>query len=563
MQSDNRLPRNGGIRLRPEGALLRTYLRAAGVARESISKPLIGVVTVATQVFSEKPDAKELGNAVVSGVEASGGIAVRWDTVRTPDQMAYGHAESYSFAWRDQLADFIESWARQETLDGLVLVGDSHKTSVGMLMAAARLNLPALLVTAGGTRWVFKNEEADAGAQKKKAVSAVEIDELLAEIFSNKKKATAAQEQIFHDSLCAQGNHATYAMDLVLEALGLCLPGMSTAPSPSQRRHELAYASGQRIIALVQSGFSARRALTPNAFNNAIRLNSAVGGSIDVIVHLMAIAHESGVPLALDQFDRIARETPQVCRLGGVGAKDPHRLEDLDRAGGVWAVMHVLKDLVAPTTTVCGKGALELAKTSVVKDTHVIVATRPYAKQSGIGMLRGNLAPRGAAFLINQVLPALAKFSGSAEVFESEFDALKVVASGKIKKGTAIFVRGQGPKGGPGLRKLLFLPALLECLGLNKTVPVITDGRLPDTPAGLFISSVSPESMVTGPLAVLKTGDMIEIDVEKRTFGVRLTDMDMKIRQARWQAPDNKATKGFLGRYSRSVSDAYDGAVMK
>lgn len=546
MQNDNRPSATGGIRLKPEGTLLRTYLQAAGVAPESISKPLIGVVTVSTQVFSERPEAKELGNAATTGIEAAGGIAVRWDTSRTPDQVSWGHAESYSFAWRDQLADFIESWARQEALDGLVLVGDSQKTLAGMAMAAARLNLPAIIVTAGG--------------QKK---SGAEAYQGFWTALFGKKPAVAAHEKLFNESLVAQDNHSAHAMDLTLEALGLCLPGMGSASSNSPRRHELAQASGQRAVQLVQSGFTARRALSANSFSNAIRLNAALGGSVDVAVHLMALAHEAGVVINTMMFDKISRETPQVARLGGVGLKQPHRIEDLDKAGGAWGILHAIKEQVSPTTTICGKGASELAKSAVIKDTHVISANRPLSKQSGVAFLRGNLAPRGAAFLLNQVYPALAQFRGTAIVFESEIEAAKAVAENKVKKAFAIFVRGQGPKGGPGLRKLRILPALLESRGLNKTIPVITDGRLPDNPAGLFISFVSPEGAAMGPLSVLKTGDAIEIDTIARTMSVRLTDMELKIRQTRWQAPEPKATKGFLGRYSRSVSEAHEGAVLK
>lgn len=523
---------------KPEGALLRTYLRAAGVAPESLAKPLVGVVTVSTQISSERADAKELGSAVVAGLEAAGGIAVRWDTVRTPDQVSLGRAESYNFAWRDQLADFIESWAKQETLDGLVLVGDSTKTLVGMAMAAARLNLPAAIVTTGATRSIHKPEEAGNGHKDK-------------------------QEQLFKACLMAQDNHASHAMDLVLEALGLCLPGMSTASVQSPRRHELAYGSAERVVTLIKSGFTARRVLTTNAFSNAIRFNAALGGSVDVAVHLMALAHEAGVSLSIDQFDRIAKETPQICRLGGVGVKDPHRIEDLDRAGGVWSVMNGLKNRILPTPTIGGKGALELAKTATVKDAHVILGSRPYAKQSGVGVLRGNLAPSGAAFLLNQVHPSLAIFRGPAIVFDTEIDAAKMISEAKVKKGSVIFVRGQGPKGGPGLRKLRVLPALLESRGLNKIFPVITDGRLPDTPAGLFISFLSPESAVSGPLAILKSGDIVEINIPSRQMMVRLTEMEMKIRQTRWQAPVTTMKRGFLERYSRSVSEAHEGAVLK
>ncbi len=549
------------IRQRPEGALLRTYLRAAGVAPESFAKPLIGVATVATQVFSEKPEAKDLGAAVVTGIEAAGGIGVRWDTVRSPELMAWGHAESYNFAFRDQLADMIESWAKQQTLDGLVLVADAPETLTGMAMAAARLNIPAVIVPVASNRWEYTHGPDSTAGKKKEFVDPFE---LLSEVLFAKKKGipdiNAADP--FVKCLLTHDDHAANAMYLVFEALGVCLPGISTVGSKSPKLHELAQSSGERVINLVKSVIPFRRILTPNAISNAVRLNAALGGSLDVAIHLMAIAHEAGLTISLDLFDRIARETPQVCFLGGVGEKAPHRLEDLDRAGGVWAVMHAFKANVLPNPTIAQKGALELARSAIVKDPHVI-ASRPIKKQSGIGVLRGNVAPRGAMFILNQVLPSLLLSRGPAVVFEQEILAAEAINKGLIKKGSILIVRGQGPKGGPALRKLRILPALLESRGLNQTIPVITDGRLPDAPAGLFISCVSPEGATKGPLGILKTGDIIDIDIQNRQLGVRLTDTEMQIRYARWQAPDTSSARGFLGRYSRLVSDAHDGAVLK
>ena len=550
------------IRRRPEGALLRTYLSAAGVSQDSFEKPLIGVATVSTQVFSEKPDARDLGGAVASGIEATGGIAVRWDTVRSPDLISWGHAESYSFAWRDQIADLIESWTRQQALDGLVIVGDAPETLVGMTMAAIRLNIPALVVTSGGIRWEYTQSTEGNGHKKKEFADPYE---LLAEVLFGKKKGHKDEGPIEQLSKCllSQDDHSTYSVDLVLEALGVCLPGMGTAPAQSPKRHELAYASGQRILSLVKTGYSLKRILSINAFTNAIRLNAALGGSIDVAVHLMAMAHEAGVNLTLDLFDKVASETSQICNLGGVSSKTPNRIEDLDRAGGVWAILHALKSQISPTTTLSGKGAMELAKSSQVKDTHVISVHRPIRKNAGIGILKGNLAPNGSAFLINQVLSDWREFIGPVLIFENEIEAAKAVGAGGVKKGKALVVRGQGPKGGPGLRKLRLLPALLESRGLNKTIPLITDGRLPDTPAGLFISLISPEGVSKGPLSVVKDGDQIELNIDKKLLMVRLTDTELRIRLARWQTPEPKSSKGFLERYSRSVSEVNEGAVLK
>jgi dihydroxy-acid dehydratase len=526
---------------------------------------MIGVVTASTQMFSEKPDARELGNAVISGIEASGGIAVRWDTTRSPDLMAWGHAESFSFAWRDQLADFIESWTRQQSLDGLALVGDAPETLAGMAMAAARLNVPAILVTTGPNRWEFGSSNG-ADAQKKKIFSDPFM--LITEtLFKDKKakKKEDAEHQVdwFRECLLTKDNHAANSIDLVLEALGVCLPGMSTAPSQSARRHELAFSSGERVIALVKGGQSFRRFLCANAFSNAIRLNAALGGSVDVAVHLMALAHEAGMSLPLDLFDRIARETPQICRLGGVGEKEAHRIEDLDRAGGVWAILNTFRDSVLPTTTINGKGASELAKSTVVKDPQVIMSRRPYHKESGVGVLRGNLALNGAVFLLNQVVSELAVAQGPVALFENEIEAAEALCAGRVKKGSLLVVRGQGPRGGPGLHKLRVLPALIQSRGWNKVFPLITDGRLPDTPAGLFVSLVSPESAMNGPMAVLRAGDWIDVDTKARQLSVRLTETDLRVRMARWQSPEPKMKRGFLDRYSRSVSEVHEGAVLK
>jgi len=548
------------IRNRPEGALLRTYLTAAGIGPDAMAKPLIGVATVSTQIFSERPDARDLGGAATSGIEASGGIAVRWDTVRSPDQVSWGHAESYNFAWRDQLADFIESWARQQALDGLVLIGDASPTLAGMAMAAARLNLAAVLVTTGAKRWEYTQPGGKEEEGKKKKSN--DPFALLTETIFSAKKGDSSQN-LFKECILAQDNHASYALDLSLEALGVCLPGMATAPAQSAKRHELAYASGQRVVNLVGSSFSFRRVLSINAFSNAIRLNAALGGAIDVAVHLTAIAHEAGVALNIDLFDKIARETPQVCRLGGVGEKEPHRIEDLERAGGVWAVMNLFKDGVHPTTTICGRGALDLARSTMVKDPHVILSRKPYQKQSGIGVLRGNLALKGAVFLLNQIGPGLAVFRGPVVCFDKEIEAAQALIRGKVKKGSAVVVKGQGPRGGPGLPILRVLPALMQEKGWNKTIPLITDGRIPDTPQGLFISLLSPEGAVQGPLGVMRDGDVIDVNIEQRQLGIRLTDTDLRVRMARWQSPEPKAQRGFLDRYSRLVSEVHEGAILK
>lgn len=246
-----------------------------------------------------------------------------------------------------------------------------------------------------------------------------------------------------------------------------------------------------------------------------------------------------------------------------MGIGEAHRIDELDEAGGVWAVMHTFKENVQPTAMVHGRGASEMARTTPVKDSSVISTRKPYRKESGIGVLRGNFATNGAVFLLNQVLPSLQVFRGPAAVFEHEIEAATALNNGKVKKGSILVIRGQGPRGGPGLLKLRILPALLQARGWNNLIPLLTDGRLPDSPAGLFISLVSPEGAMAGPLAILKDGDVVDIDISNRQLGLRLTDTDIKVRLARWQAPEPKVRQGFLDRYSRSVSEVHEGAVLK
>lgn len=547
------------IRHRPEGLLHRLYLTAAGLDATAIQKPLIGVASSATQVFSENPDARDLGGAAASGIDAAGGISVRWDMPRSPDVMAWGHAESYGFAWRDQLADMVESWVRQEALDGLVLVGDAPETLAGMVMAAARLNVPAVVVTAGGKKWSESAKNHGNNQRKKNAPDALMI---FSNLMAGTSKDGGKGNDVTHDGLVVPEDRCARSLDAVLEALGVTLPGMSTAPVQSVRRHELAFASGQRAVELAKSGYAIRRVLTQNAFANAVRIYSSLGGPTEVAVHLMAIAHEAGVALSMDFFDRIGAQTPRFVSLDGGSAEKPTTLEELDSAGGVWAVLGMLKDRILPTTTVSGHGALELAKNSSVKDTR-IVPKKPLEKASGLGTLTGSLALRGSFFHRHQVMPSLERIQGPAALFEDERSAVAALHQNKIRKGSVIVVRGQGPRGGPGLRMLRLLPLALELRGWNKIFPVVTDGRLPIKPSGLFVSCVSPESAVSGPLAVMRTGDIVEIDVPARRLNVKLTSTEMQVRLARWRPSEGRGKRDFLERYARCVSEVSEGAVLK
>ena len=301
-----------------------------------------------------------MGDAAAGGIDTAGGLAVRWDTQRTPDLVTWGHAEGYSFAWRDQFADFVESWARQEALDGLVLVGDSHKTLAGMAMAAARPNLPAVIVTTGAAAWIYR--PAAAGSRQKKALP--DAYELLSARVVRKEKADGrGRRTAFQACRLAQDNHAAHASIWRWRRLGVCLPGMATAAGASRRgATNWRWRPGKRVMALAQSGHAFRSVLTPNAFSNAIRVSAALGGSTDVAVHLMALAHEAGVTLVVGYVRSHRPRNAAGLPLGRRNGKAPHRLDDLDRAGGVWAVMHTLKAAAPAATTLSGKGASELAK---------------------------------------------------------------------------------------------------------------------------------------------------------------------------------------------------------
>jgi dihydroxy-acid dehydratase len=481
-------------------------------------KPLVGIAVARTASFANAPVMEGLLQSIQQGIETSGGQAVRFSFEEIQGS-AEEHATNYWLPRRDLLADEVECISLGAGVDGLVLVGTHPETLAGFLMGAARTELSAVLASAG-----FAKE-----AMAPRANGSRPWEEAAAAL--------------------------TFA--LVMEALGVSPPGMAALAADSPERFERAFQAGGRAVEMVRQNLPLKKVLSANAFANAVRLDAALGGTADVILHLLAIAQECGVSLSYDAIEKIHRQTPQLADLRASGA------EAFEKAGGVPATLAALKNKLLPAMTVNGKNIMELVKNSGVKDPKVIHVKSPLRKASGLAMLSGNLAPGGAVANIAALPPARLAVAGPVKVFDSEESCVAAIKNRQIKKGTILVIRYEGPAGGPGMRPLGKVPMILEAMGLAETVPLITDGRFAGAPKGLFISMVSPEAAAGGPIALLKSDDQVEINVPNRQLIVRLTDTDLKVRRVRWKAPAPKAPGGYLSRYSRLVTGAHLGAVVK
>jgi dihydroxy-acid dehydratase len=450
----------------------------------------------------------------------------------------------------------VETITQAHQLDGLVLLTNCDKITPGMLMAAARIDVPAIVVTAGpmlsghlrGRRLSLVNDTFEAiGKYKKGLIKKDELESL---------------------EMCAcpgagscQGMYTANTMACVTEALGMSLPRCATALAVSADKRRIAFASGQRIIGLVKQNITTRKILTRKAFENAIMVDLALGGSTNTVLHIPAIAHDAGVELPLETFDILSKKTPHLANMLPGGE---HYLEDLDWAGGIPALMKRLKKNMNNTITVSGKKIFEIADSAEVVDENVIrPLNKPYHKEGGIAILRGNLAPDGAVVKQSAVSQKMMKFEGKAKVFNSEEEGMKAILNGKIKAGDIVVIRYEGPKGGPGMREMLSPTAAIAGMGLSESVALITDGRFSGGTRGPCIGHVSPEAMEGGTIAILKDGDRIRIDIQKRKIDVVLSDREIKDRLSRWKPLKPKITKGYLSRYAKMVSSAGSGAVMK
>jgi dihydroxy-acid dehydratase len=535
----------------------RALLYATGIPKSEMGKPFIGVATSFTDIIPGHAGMRDLERFIEKGVHTGGGYPFFFGIPGICDGIAMGHkGMHYSLASRELIADMVETVAEAHQLDGLVLLTNCDKITPGMLMAAARVNIPSIVVTAGpmlsghykGRRLNLTSDTFEAVGKYRKGL--IKDDEL-----------EAMEMCACPGAGSCQGMYTANTMSCITESLGMSLPGCATAPAVLAQKRRIAFESGVRIIDLVRKNITPRKIMTVRAFENAIMVDLALGGSTNTVLHIPAIAHEAEVKLPLEIFDIISRKTPHITNMipGGV-----HYMEDLDNAGGIPAVLNRLQGMINPSLTVSGVNITEIARNAVVMDEDVIRSLdRAYHKEGGIAILKGNLAPEGAVVKQTAVSKKMMKFEGVACVFDCEEDAMKAIMNGKIKAGDVVVIRYEGPKGGPGMREMLSPTSAIAGMGLSESVALVTDGRFSGGTRGPCIGHISPEAMEGGPIAILKNGDRLGIDIPKRKIEVLISDKEIKERLALWKKPEPKIRHGYLARYAKLVSSACSGAIMR
>jgi dihydroxy-acid dehydratase len=535
----------------------RALLYATGIPKTEIGKPFIGVATSFTDLIPGHIGMRDLERFIEKGVHTGGGYPFFFGIPGICDGIAMGHSGMhYSLASRELIADMVETVAEAHQLDGLVLLTNCDKITPGMLMAAGRLNIPSIVITAGpmlsghykGRRLNLTSDTFEAvGKFKRGLIKKEELDDL---------------------EMCAcpgggscQGMYTANTMACITEALGMSLDGCATALAVSAKKRRLAFETGRRVVELVKKNITPRKIMNMKAFENAIVVDLALGGSTNTVLHIPAIAHDAGLKLPLETFDRLAKTTPHIVNMLPGG---PNYMEDLDYAGGIPAVLKRLKPKLKDNLTVSGKRIMQIADAADIFNDDVIrPPQKAHHKQGGIAILKGNLAPGGAVVKQSAVSQEMMQFEGTAIVFNSEEDTMKAILAGKVKPGDVVVVRYEGPKGGPGMREMLSPTAAIAGMGLSHSVALITDGRFSGGTRGPCIGHISPEAMEGGPLALVKNGDRISIDISARKLDVVLSSRELKERLKSWKKPALKVNKGYLARYARLVSSADEGAVMK
>jgi dihydroxy-acid dehydratase len=422
-------------------------------------------------------------------------------------------------------------------------------------MAAGRLNIPTIVVTAGPMM------TGQYGGKRRSFVR--DTFEAVGQFQAGKMKEaelTALEMAACPGAGSCQGLYTANTMACLTETMGMSLPGCATALAVSAKKRRIAYESGIRVVELVKENITPRKIMTEKAFHNAVMVDVALGGSSNTVLHLPAIAHDAGVKIDLDMFDRISKKTPHITCLEPAG---DHYMEDLDYAGGIPAVLFALKGKLQPSLTVSGENILTIAKNSSVLDTDVIRAKNPYHKEGGIAILKGNISPDGCVVKQSGVSEKMMVFKGTARVFDSEETAMNAILGNKVKKGDVVVIRYEGPKGGPGMREMLAPTATLQGMGLADSVALITDGRFSGGTRGPCIGHISPEAAEGGPIAAIRDGDKINIDIHKRQLNVVLTAEEIKARMSKWKPPAPKFTTGYLRRYQKMVTSASTGAIVK
>lgn len=561
MKSDN--AKKGNAR-----APHRSLFYAMGYTDEELERPLIGVCCAKNEIIPGHIELDRISDAVKAGIRMAGGTPIEFPAIGVCDGIAMGHeGMKYSLVTRELIADSIECVAKAHQFDALVLIPNCDKIVPGMLMAAARLNLPTVVVS-GGPMMPGHLPYADkTNPYSGKNLSLSDMFEAVGTLAAG--KISEAQLKELEYAACpgcgsCSGMFTANSMNCLTEVLGLGLPGNGTIPAISGRRIALAKHAGMQVMKMLEKGITARQMMTLDGFKNALAADMALGCSSNTILHVPAIAHEAGISLDLHVINEISSNTPNLCHLAPAGHTF---MNELDDAGGVQAVLAELakKNLIkTDIMTVTGKTIAENIKYAKNRNPEILrPIENPYSPTGGIAILFGNLAPDGTVVKRSACAKELMKHSGPARVFDDEKDAMEAVQSRKIKVGDVVVIRYEGPKGGPGMREMLAVTAALAGQGLDKDVALITDGRFSGATRGASLGHCSPEAAVGGPIALVKEGDIITLDIDNYKIKLEVSDEELEKRRAEWKAPPPKVSSGYLARYARFVSSADKGAILQ
>ncbi len=542
-----------------EKAPHRSLFKAAGLTDEEIARPIIGIANSANEIIPGHIHLNRIVEAVKKGILSAGGTPLEFSTIGVCDGIAMNHkGMKYSLGSRELIADSIEIMGMGHPFDGLVLVPNCDKIIPGMIIAAVRLDIPAIIVSGGPML---------AGTLHGKKISVTQVFEGVGKTAS--KRMTEDELYMLECVACpgagsCAGLFTANSMNCLTEALGMALPFNGTIPAVMADRIRLAKETGKQILELVKKNITPRKIITRKAIENALAVDMAIGGSSNTALHIPAIAHYAGIPITLKNINPVSERTPHLCSLSPGG---PHHMEDLHEAGGVPAVMKELLDhklLSGGCMTVTGKTVAKNLRNRKIFDTGVIrTVDKPVHKDGGLAVLTGNIAPDGCIVKQSAVDPEMLQHSGPARVFTSEESAMKAIMAGKIVKGDVVVIIYEGPRGGPGMREMLTPTSVIAGMGLDKDVALITDGRFSGATRGASIGHISPEAAAGGPVAVVRDGDIIEIDIPHKKINVRLSDDEIAERLRNWKAPKPNITGGYMYRYAQMVSSADRGAVFE
>ena len=537
----------------------RSLFNALGLTKEEMERPLVGIVSSYNEIVPGHMNIDKIANAVKMGVAMAGGTPIMFPAIAVCDGIAMGHTGmKYSLVTRDLIADSTECMALAHQFDALVMIPNCDKNVPGLLMAAARINVPTVFVSGGpmlagkvkGCKTSLSSMFEAVGSYAAGTMTLEDVEE-----FENKACPTCGS---------CSGMYTANSMNCLTEALGMGLQGNGTIPAVYSERLKLAKHAGMKVMELLEKNIRPRDIMTKEAFENALTVDMALGCSTNSMLHLPAIAHDAGIELNIELANEISARTPNLCHLAPAGHT---YMEDLNEAGGVYAVMKELTKkglLHTDIITATGKTVGENIEKSVNKNPEVIrPVENPYSEVGGIAVLRGNIAPDTCVVKRSAVVPEMLKHEGPARVFDCEEDAIAAIKGGKIVAGDVVVIRYEGPKGGPGMREMLNPTSAIAGMGLGSTVALITDGRFSGASRGASIGHVSPEAAVGGPIALIEEGDIIKIDIDNHSINVDLTDEELAARKAKWQPKEPKVKSGYLTRYASLVTSANQGAILK